>query len=106
MIDAATPCPGCGASVYADAAFCHGCGKPLAATAESGRAALLRGFVGGALRTADSGARAVLGSPTAQKVAGGAIVGAGLAVFIPFVTMAAGATAGAALVGFKLMKKG
>jgi len=104
-VSTSTPCPGCGAHVYDDAAFCHACGKPLARSGPQGRVEMAKGFVDGALRHAETGARAVMQNATAQKVAGGALLGAGAAVFVPFVTMGLGATLGAAYVGLKLLSK-
>ena len=103
-VSASTPCPGCGAQIYDDAAFCHACGKP---TRRSGgnRVDTALNIIDGALRQAQTGARVVMENSTAQKVAGGALLGAGAAVLVPFVTMGLGATLGAAYVGYKLLRK-
>jgi len=101
-VSASTPCPGCGAQVHSDYTYCHACGRALGAR---GKAEKVQGFVDGALRHAQNGTRAVMENATAQKVAGGALLGAGAAVLIPFVTMGVGATLGAAYVGYKLLKK-
>ncbi|MBU6266648.1 MAG: hypothetical protein KGN34_03845 [Sphingomonadales bacterium] len=99
-VSTSSPCPGCGAAVYDDAAFCHACGRAL-----HRQAGVMR-VVDGALHAAQTGARVVMQNPTAQKVAGGAVLGAGAAILVPFVTMGAGAAIGAAYVGYKLFRKG
>jgi hypothetical protein len=89
--------------VYDDAAFCHACGRPLAVR---GKVETARDFVDAALGHAEGGVRLVMGNPAAQKLAGGALLGAGAAVVLPFVTMGIGAVAGMAYAGFRLMRKG
>jgi hypothetical protein len=113
MADVSTPspCPGCGAQVYDDAAFCQSCGRALAGASGAsrrtvgGKVETARDFVDAALGHAQSGARVVMGNSTAQKLAGGALLGAGAAVVLPFVSMGMGAAAGVAYVGYKLLQK-
>jgi hypothetical protein len=102
-VSAMIRCPRCDAAVYDDAAFCHTCGTSLARDEHPSRGTVVREFAAGALRQADKGAREIMKNPTAQKVAGTAALGAGIAIFVPFVTIAAGATLGAAWAGYKLL---
>jgi hypothetical protein len=104
------PCAKCGAAIYAEARFCPGCGTQVLAAdgAERSRAErsrVVKAFVRGALRSADYTARELMKNETAQKVAGGAALGAGIAVIVPLLTIPVGATLGAAFVGYKLLTK-
>lgn len=60
-------------------------------------------FVVGAAENAGGIAKDVLTNPATRKVAGGAVIGAGVASILPVVTLTAGAVAGAALIGYKLL---
>ena len=128
---ASTPCPDCGAMVYADARFCQACGIKLTGSAVTvSRLPILerlsgafeqvcdaaaeivndpqnrktaKDFVVGTAENAGGIAKDVLTNPVTRKVAGGAVIGAGVASILPVVTLTAGAVAGAALIGYKLL---
>jgi hypothetical protein len=130
-ISTSTPCPKCSTAVFADAAFCHACGSRInrESTSPDGTGKrFAAGFVGignaignlardprnrDAITTFVSGtatsvaqtARGALGNPVVQKVAGGAVLGMGVAAILPVVTLSAGAAVGAALVGYPLLTR-
>ena len=104
-IESSTICVKCSEPVFGDATFCSACGTDQRATGIRDRAIVLRDFATGALQNADLAARDLLANDTIKKIAGGAVLGLGVATVIPFLTFTAGATLGAVFVGYKALTK-
>jgi len=132
-VESSSLCVACGTAVFSDAAFCHGCGIPtnspaievvvaskgsrivglLAKARNATKDAIqdpdnrraVKDFVAGTADNAAEIARDVASSPTTKKVAGGALIGAGVAAVLPVISITAGAVAGAALIGYKLLSR-
>ncbi|MGB7655435.1 MAG: hypothetical protein WBL74_08140 [Novosphingobium sp.] len=90
---------------FDDMRFCPSCGTAQHDNQAKARALVVKEFAVGALANADEVARDLLSNPTIKKVAGGAMLGLGVAAVIPFLTFTAGATIGAAYVGYKALTK-
>ncbi|MES2442193.1 MAG: hypothetical protein V4574_05130 [Pseudomonadota bacterium] len=98
-------CAKCSAALAEDANFCGNCGV-RAGSGETGRALdAARNFAVGTATEAGNHAREIMKNPTAQKIAGGAALGAAAATVIPFVTIGLGAVLGAGYVAFKRLTK-
>ena len=99
------PCGSCGGAVFAEMKFCPECGVGQKPGSNESRALVLKEFATGALQSAEQAAKDLLRNDLAKKVAGGAVLGLCAATVIPFVTLTAGATVGAVLVGYKALTK-
>lgn len=104
-VAASVPCRRCGRPVFRSDDFCARCGVKVPASERNERAEVIREFAAGALHSADLTARELLRNNKVKRLAGGAALGAGVAMFVPFVTLSAGATLGAAFVGYKMLTK-
>jgi hypothetical protein len=108
--DAVTNCSACNATLSEGAKFCSECGTSTAATADATspiettfNAAVE--FLGNVADETSKQVSGVLRDEKAQKIAGGAAVGAVAAVFLP-VTLGVGALIGAGVVAYnQLVKK-
>ncbi len=69
------------------------------------RAIVIKEFARGTLENAGLTARDLLRNDTAKKVAGGAVLGLGVAAIVPFVSFTVGATLGGVYVGYKMLTK-
>ncbi len=104
-IESSTICIKCTEPVFGDATYCSACGTDQRPSGMRERVVVLRDFAAGALENADLAARDLLANDTIKKIAGGAVLGLGVATVIPFLTFTAGATLGAAFVGYKALTK-
>lgn len=100
-----TSCAVCKTSLNDGAKFCHECGAaaPDASVIDTTFNAAVD-FVGGVAEETGKTVSGVLRDETAQKVVGGAAVGAIAAIFLP-VTLATGALVGAGVMAAKQLTK-
>jgi len=101
-----TNCASCSAAMSEGAKFCSECGT--AAVAVSPIETTFNAAVEFASNVAEETGKQVSGvlrDENAQKIAGGAALGAVAAVFLPFVTLGAGALIGAGAVAYRQFSK-
>jgi acetyltransferase-like isoleucine patch superfamily enzyme len=64
-----------------------------------------KNFVAGSAKEARVHAKELMKHPAAQKIAGGAALGAGAALIIPFVSIGVGAVVGAGFIAYRNLLK-
>lgn len=98
-------CPACNKTLNEGSKFCSECGAaiPTSPIEETFNAAVE--FVGNVAGETSRQVSDVLRNESAQKIAGGAAVGAIAAAVLPVVTLGAGAVIGAGVVAYQQMTK-
>ena len=101
-----TSCSNCSASLSEDAKFCSACGTAVATVSpiETTFNAAVE-FVGNVAEETSKHVSDALRNQDAQKIAGGAALGAVAAAVLPFVTLGAGAVIGAGVVAYRQFAK-
>jgi hypothetical protein len=109
MNDAVRPlrmCRGCSESLLSDdAAFCSRCGSAVVEAKDVTTGEAAKNFVTGVAIEARDYAKDALRNRDVKKIAGGAVLGAGAAMLIPFVSLGVGAVVGAGFVAFQRLTK-
>jgi len=105
IVRLSTMCVKCSAALPEEAKFCSQCGQGVEADDSRRTLDAARDFVVGTANEAGNHARDIMQNPTAQKIAGGAALGAAAATVIPFLTSGVVAVLGAGYVAFKPLTK-
>lgn len=96
-------CPHCDAALADGAKYCSSCGAFIASDGESTFESA-KTFVMNSAAEAEQAARGLMKNEDAQKIAGGAAVGAVAAILLP-VSMATGAIIGGGIMAYKRFAK-